>query len=128
MKGMNDSEYQNCIANLGLLEGEKTRLQVVCRRYMESPPSIFRKKEQVQKESHKGLLVFTNDNMIFMQQQGAWSSNYAQGLRIPLEHITGITAGGALVKHLRVTVGTTGTEHHEFINFEGRDVQEVSGI
>ncbi len=72
-----------------------------------------------------GLLVFTNDNMIFMQQQGAWSSNYAQGLRIPLEHITGITAGGTLVKHIRVTVGTTGTEHHEFINFEGRDVQEV---
>ncbi len=46
-------------------------------------------------------------------------------LRIPLEHITGITAGGTLVNHIRITVGTMGTEFHEFINFEGRDAQEA---
>jgi ribosomal protein L40E len=80
-------------------------------------------------EQHKGLLAFTTDNMIFMQQQGgrlARSSNYAQALRIPLEHISGVTAGGTALKHLRVTMGITGTEQHEFIKFEGRDVQEVS--
>ncbi len=125
MKGMSDQEYHNCVSNMGLVDGEKTKLQVVCRRYLESPPSIWRKKEQVEKRSYKGLLVFTNDNMIFMQQQGAWSSNYAQGLRIPLEQVTGIVSGGALMKHVRVTVGQTGSEHHEFIGFEGRSVDEV---
>jgi hypothetical protein len=125
MKGMSDKEYQACISNLGLLEGEKTRLQIVCRRYMESPPSAGKQKDRVDKESHKGLLVLTNDNMIFMQQQGAWSSDYAQALRIPIEHVSGITSGGTLLKHIRVAVGTTGKEFHEFIHFEGREAEEV---
>jgi ribosomal protein L40E len=125
MEGMSDKEYQNCIATLGLLDGEKTMLQVVCRRYHESPPSVWRKKEQVTKESHKGFLVLTNDNMIFMQQQGAWSSNYAQGLRIPLEHVTGVVSGGTVMKHIRVTVEQTGSDQHEFIRFEGRGVDGV---
>jgi hypothetical protein len=116
MKGMKDSEYQACIDSLGLLEGEQTKLQYVCYRQMTSPPSFWDGKQK--SESKKGLLVLTNDNLIFMQQEGAWSSNYAQALRIPLEHISGVVSGGALIKHIRILVGVSGNPvQHEFINF-----------
>ena len=113
---MKESEYGACIYNLGLLEGEELKLQYVCFRQVMRPPSIWDNKQRV--ESKKGLLVFTDDNMIFMQQEGAWSSNYAQALRIPLEQISGVVSGGTLVKHIRILVGVSGaSEQHEFINF-----------
>lgn len=126
IKGMNDSEYQSSLSNLGLLEGEKVRLEYVCFRQMQSPPSIWRKEPRI--ESKKGLLVFTNDNMIFMQQEGAWSSNYAQAMRVPLEQITGIVSGGTMIQHIRITVGS---EQHEFVAFKStydkQSIHEVRG-
>jgi len=114
--GMNESEYQACMDGLGLLEGEEMRLRYVCFRRVRSPPSIWNGKQRM--EQKKGLLVFTNDNMVFMQQEGAWSSNYAQALRVPLEQIVGVVSGGAVIKHIRISVGVSGTsELHEFINF-----------
>jgi hypothetical protein len=116
LKGMNENEYHSCINNLGLLEGEEIRLQYVCQRSTFSPPSMWDGK--VKQQINKGLLVFTNDNMIFMQQEGAWCSSYGQALRFPLENISGIVAGGTLIKHIRLMVGISGsTEQHEFINF-----------
>ena len=115
IKRMKDSEYQTCMDNLGLLEGEEIRLQYVCFRHILTPSILDKKGRWVNK---KGLLVFTNDNMIFMQQEGAWSSNYSQALRFPLEQISGIVSGGKLVKHIRISVGVSGSsEQHEFINF-----------
>jgi hypothetical protein len=70
-------------------------------------------------ESKKGLLVFTNDNMVFMQQEGTWSSNYAQALRVPLENISGVVSGGTMITHIRVLVGVGGSsEQHEFATFQ----------
>jgi len=116
MKGMDDSEYNSCISNLGILEGEEIKLQYVCFRHTISPPSIWDGKQKTQ--TNKGLLVFTNDNMVFMQQEGAWKSNYAQALRFPLEHISGVVSGGTVIKHIRIVVGISGSsEQHEFINF-----------
>lgn len=116
IKGMKDSEYQTCIDGLGLLEGEEIRLQYVCFRKVLSPPSLWNGKQR--SETKKGLLVLTSDNMIFMQQEGAWSSNYAQALRFPLEQIVGIVSGGTVIKHIRISVGVSGaSERHEFINF-----------
>jgi len=116
-KGMTDSEYQACMNGLGLLEGEEIRLQYVCFRHLASPPSLWDGKRR--RESKKGLLVFTHDDMIFMQQEGAWSSNYGQALRFPVEQVSGVVSGGTLIKHIRVLVGTSGSsEQHEFINFE----------
>ncbi len=123
-RGMNESEYQSCAAGLGLLEGEKVRLEYVCFRQVMSPPSNFSKEPRI--ESKKGLLAFTNDNMIFMQQEGAWSSNYGQALRMPLEQITGIVSGGTMISHIRITIGP---ETHEFINFKStygtKNIHEV---
>jgi len=110
MKGMKDSEYQACINNLGLLEGEEIKLQYVCFRTI-----IWGGKQGIDK---KGLLVFTNDNMIFMQQERGWSSQYAQALRIPLEQISGIASGGMAIKHIRIITGVSGvSQQHEFFNF-----------
>jgi len=123
LRGMTESEYAACINNLGLLEGEEVKLQYICSRNVISPPSairaLFTDDGGVPRmESKKGLLVFTNDNMIFMQQEGAWSSNYAQALRISLEQISGIVSGGSFVKHVRITTGVGGSlAQHEFINF-----------
>lgn len=121
--GMTDEEYKACMDNLGLLEGEEVRLQYVCFRNVMSPPSAFRKlfvdDGAPRMESKKGLLVFTNDNMIFMQQEGAWSSNYAQALRVPLEQIGGVVSGGTFIPHIRIMVGISGTsEQHEFVTFQ----------
>jgi hypothetical protein len=119
MKGMNDSEYQACINNLGLLEGEEIKLQYVCFRQI-----IWGGKQGIE---NKGLLVFTNDNMIFMQQEGGWSSQYAQALRIPLEQISGIVSGGTVIKHIRIITGVSGvSQQHEFDNFYGQQqIHEV---
>lgn len=112
--GMSKSEYEASMNNLGLLEGEEIRLQ-----YVIAFRRVFRKSAITQsglkEEAKKGLLVFTNNNLIFMQQEGIWSSNYSQALRIPLENITGLESGGTLVKHIRVRVGVGGApEEHEF--------------
>jgi len=125
-RGMTDSEYKACMDNLGLLEGEEAKLQYVCSRNVMSPPSairaLFVDDGAPRMESKKGLLVFTNDNMIFMQQEGAWSSNYAQALRIPLEQISGVVSGGTFIPHIRILVGITGTsERHEFTTFQSAD-------
>jgi len=130
MKGMSESEYKACIDSLGLLEGEEIRLQYVCFRQVLSPPSLWNGERKI--ESKKGLLVFTNDNLIFMQQEGAWSSNYAQALRVPLEQISGVVSGGTFIKHVRILVGVSGSsEQHEFINFVStygkQDIHEVRG-
>lgn len=118
MKGMKDSEYESCINNLGLLEGETIKLQYVCRKCVWRMSALAGKQEE---QKNKGLLVFTNDNMIFMQQEGAWSSNYAQALRIPLEHISGVVSGGAVIKNIRISVGVSGaSEQHEFAHFFGQ--------
>lgn len=124
--GMLDSEYEACIDNLGLLEGEEVKLQYVCFRNVMSPPSAFRKllvdNGAARMESKKGLLVFTNDSMLFMQQEGAWSENYAQALRIPLEQISGVVSGGTFIPHIRILVGIGGaSEQHEFVTFQSVD-------
>ena len=112
IKGLNEQEYQACLNGLGLLEQEEIRLQYVVAR------KLFRKsttsKSGLKVENRKGLLVFTNDNLIFMQQEGIWSSNYSQAIRIPLEQITGMESGGKLMKHIRVRIGVSETDEYEF--------------
>lgn len=97
MKGMSDNEYKACIDNLGLLEEETAKLEYICRRTTWRMSSLTSKREEY---AYKGLLVFTDENLIFMQQEGAFSSNYSQALRIPLEQIIGLSTGGMLIKHL----------------------------
>jgi hypothetical protein len=99
---MNDSEYKACIDGLGLLQGEDAKLHYVCFRDIVTTTWDGKPK----KEQKKGLLVLTNDNLIFMQQHGAWSSNYSQALRIPLEQIMGISCGGTIIKHISFEVGS----------------------
>jgi len=106
MKGMTDKEYKTCINNMGLLGEETIKLQYVCRKSSWRMSSVTGKQEEY---LNKGLLVFTNENLIFMQQDGAFSSNYSQALRIPIEQIVGIFTGGAILKH--VVIKTTHEEH-----------------
>jgi hypothetical protein len=127
MKGMIDSEYQSCIDGLGLLEGEEIRLQYVC--WL----TIWQKRESVFASGlkHKGLLVFTNDNLIFMQQEGFFSSKYGERLRIPIENISGVICMKGLSAPigggLKIVIGTTGhTEEYIFFKFEsGKKVDEA---
>ncbi len=125
MRGMKDSEYKTCIDNLGLLEGEEIKLQYVSNIL----PTL--------KGSHdiglpcKGLLVFTNDNMIFMQQEGFFSSKYGQRLRIPIENISGVVCkvgiSGPIGGRLDVFVGIGGhTEEHKFVKFKNKQrIEEI---
>ena len=111
------SVYQACIDGLDLLEGEEIRLKYGCVRRNYKTPSLFSNKGYGT-AAFKGLLVFTNDNMIFMQQDRLWSSNYSQALRIPLEQISGVLSGGIIAPHIRIIVGFSGnSETHEFLNF-----------
>ena len=101
-RAMKDSEYSSCVEGLGLLEGEEIKLQYVCLRETLRQGSTSTGTSQT---SNKGLLVFTNNKMIFMQQLGLFSSNYSQALRIPLENINGTEIGGTLIKHIGIKVG-----------------------
>lgn len=125
---MKESEYKACIDNLGLLEGEEVKLEYVCFRQMILPSAVA--KSGSKSEMWKGLLVFTNYHMIFMQQEGRWSSNYAQALRIPLEQIGGAVSGGTMIKHIRVQVGVSGaSDLHEFINFKSTyGIQQIHEV
>jgi len=59
--------------------------------------------------------------MLLMQQEGAWSNDYSQALRIPLEQISGTDTTGTFVKRLRIAVGNSGhTDYHTFIIFAGQ--------
>jgi hypothetical protein len=122
---MKDSEYQSCIDGLGLLEGEEVKLQVVVlRQYISQPIGVFVTARRI--ESRKGLLVFTNDNMIFMQQEGSWSSKYSQALRVPLENITGLFCEGGLLKHLKISIGNMGfLQQEQFLPFAGQGKIDV---
>ncbi|MGD0477269.1 MAG: hypothetical protein ABSB29_03770 [Nitrososphaerales archaeon] len=114
MRGMKDDEYQACLSSLGLLEGELIRLQYTCKK-VDRAQGAFNNGQPI--GLHKGLLVLTNDNMIFLQQEGWRSSNYGQALRIPLENISGVSGAGS--SSLKVNVGTSGaTEGHEFVGLE----------
>ena len=100
--------------NLGLLEGEEIKLQYVCLRpvventFLAGPQTL----------NKFGLLVFSNDNMLYMQKEQG--SDFTQAIRVPLENISGVVTGGTLIHHLRITVGVSGnTQTHEFI-FGGR--------
>jgi len=119
---MKNSEYQACIDGLGLLEGEEIRLHYVGRCVPPVRPNEVR-------TNLKGLLVFTNDNMIFMEKEGFLVSRYNQRLRIPLEEVTGITlkrSGLVGVLALRIFVGI-GTQSGEYImsGIEGKKIEQV---
>jgi hypothetical protein len=115
--GLTDAEYRACVNNLGFLEGEKMLLQYTVYRETFST-DIFGKPTT---DSRKGLLVFSNDNLIFMQQEGAWSEDYSQALRVPLEQISGVDNTGTFVKKLRFAVGASGhTDYHIFVIFAGQ--------
>lgn len=111
-KAMKDTEYEYCLSGLGLLAGEEIKLQYVCYRQALKVASTFLATQQ-QAELNKGLLVFTNRNMIFMQQDGFFSSNYSQALRVPLENIRGMVVGGMITKHIRMSIGTSGFSQEE---------------
>lgn len=122
LQGMKDSEYQSCLDNLGLMEGEEVRLEYICRFVPPVRPNESRL-------NLKGLLVFTNDNMIFMEKQSLFSSRYSQRVRIPLEEITGISLkriGMIGVLALRIFVGM-GALSGEYIasGVEGKKIEEV---
>jgi len=125
MRGMKESEYKACIDNLGLLEGEEIKYQLVCFRQEIGAPSIWGGQREI--KNRKGLLVFTNDNMIFMQQEGAWSSDYSQALRFSLEDISGISSEGRFTQRLRILIGAKGnSEYHDFLPFKGQgSIKEI---
>jgi len=120
MKGISDKDYQKCMDNLGLLEGETNRLEYVCilNTWVKSAFADTGQKP----ENHKGLLVFTNDNLIFMQKEGVFNAQYGQGLRIPLENIRGTYVSGTLIKRLRIK---TDMEELQFSLFKNAKVQEA---
>jgi hypothetical protein len=122
------TEAENAIES-ALLEGEEIKLQYSCFRNVMSPPSAVRQllvgNGSPQLESKKGVLLFTNDNMIFIQREGAWSPNFAQALRIPLEQIIGVVSGGTLMQHIRITIGTGGvTQQYEFTNLSSTKTRQ----
>ena len=110
--GMNDAEYEACLNGLGLAEGEEIKRQYVCRKQTLSASSYVSGSYQTL-EGRKGLLVFTNENMVFMQQ-GLWSSNYTLALKTPLANVRRVEKGGTLIQRVSIKVGTGvfSGEHH----------------
>jgi hypothetical protein len=124
--GMSVSEYISCINSLELLEGEAIRLQYYCCLQVIGSRSMWGGKQRM--ESDKGFLVFTDDNMIFMQKEER-SSKYVQALRIPLESIVGLVTGGILLLHIQFAVGVIGaSQQYKFSYFQGIKTNDVFAI
>jgi ribosomal protein L40E len=119
-------EYEACIENLGLLEEEDIRLQYQCARIEKYFSAMLGRNEEM---PHRGLLVFTNDNMFFMQaaKQGVFSAKYtsSQAIRVPLEQITGVSTGGVILKHLKVA---TPNKEFEFRFLDHKVVPEIQSL
>jgi len=123
MKGISDKDYQKCVDNLGLLEGETIRLEYVCMRNT-WVKSNFRETGQ-KEEIHRGLLVLTNDNLIFMQKEGVFNARYGQALHIPLESILGTYIGGVLQKHLKIKTDIEELQFSLFKNVKAQEAREA---
>ena len=94
--------------SIHLLGGEKIEKLHVC----------YRLYKGGMLESKKGLLVITNKNLLFQQQEGILTKHFHTALRIPLTQIHGITSGGTLTRHIKVLAGIGGSlAEHEFNNF-----------
>lgn len=107
---MSEADYAACVKNLGLLEGEEIRLQYRCLRNVVENTTLWGPQEVV----HSGLLVFSNDNMTFMQKEK--NGDYTQAVRVPLESISGVVTGGTVIHHIRITVGVSGNlQIHKFV-------------
>ncbi len=125
LKRIEEKEYQMAIQNLGLLEGERIILQYVCVREFTQPASLFNEAEV---DVKRGLLIFTNDNLIFMQRDGVFNISYSQALRIPLEQIIGISSGGFLVKKIQFTLNSNPVPII-FVNFMSTfEIQEIHEV
>ncbi len=114
-KTIQETQLQNIQANLGLLEGEAIKLSYWVLWQTEAPPSMWYNlivgvPQQPRLESRRGMMVFTTDNMIWMQQE-AVGNDFDPALRIPLGEISGVVAGGTFVPHIRLNIGTSGTTH-----------------
>ncbi|MCK4477041.1 hypothetical protein KAU88_00730 [Candidatus Bathyarchaeota archaeon] len=124
MQGMKDSEYKACIGCLGLVEGEEIELQYVC----SFAPPVLLPSERF-KLDLKGLLVFTNDNMIFIEKAGLFVSRFGQRAKVPLEQITGlllrrISVIGILALRIVVDLGTQEGEY-TVGKVKGKRIEEV---
>jgi ribosomal protein L40E len=96
MKGLTDSEYRACMDNLGLLEGEKKELEyliegvIIGRGDGSELEHLFQGfingsiDSSKTKTLKKGLLVFTDINLIFIQQE-----DYLR-LVVPLDQLGGM--------------------------------------
>jgi ribosomal protein L40E len=79
MGKMSDSEYKACMDNLGLLEGEKKELEYRIQEFING-----RGDSSKTTTLKNGLLVFTNFNLILIQQE-----DYLR-LVVPLDQLSGI--------------------------------------
>jgi len=117
MGKMLDSEYKACMDNLGLLEGEKKELEYLIQEVIIGRGDGSRLEYLIQEfinghsDSSKittlknGLLVFTNINLIFIQQE-----DY-QRLVVPLDQLGGM--GGFIYKDQSV-IGVVTVDGYEY--------------
>lgn len=101
MGKMSDSEYKACMDNLGLLEGEKKELE-----YLIQEVIIGRSDSSKTTTLKKGLLVFTNINLIFIQQE-----DYSRMLVVPLDQLSGI---GCFKEKDRYGIGVATVDGYEY--------------
>ncbi|MCW3985171.1 MAG: hypothetical protein NWE91_02010 [Candidatus Bathyarchaeota archaeon] len=117
MKGLKDTEYRASMDNLGLLEGEKKELEYLIEKVVIGRGdgsqlkylfqgfingSIDSSKTTTLK---KGLLVFTNINLIFIQQE-----DYSRSV-VPLDQLGGM---GCFTYNNHYAIGVVTVDGYEY--------------
>jgi len=117
MKGLKDAKYRACTDNLGLLEGEKKELEylidgvIIGRGDGSELEYLFQEFINSSIDSSKtttlkkGLLVFTNINLIFIQQE-----NYSR-LVVPLDQLGGM---GCFTYKDHYSIGVVTVDGYEY--------------
>ena len=54
------------------------------------------------KQKKKGMLVLTNRKLVWIEERGIFGKSYHTLFTIPLEHVRGISMGGALIKYVSI--------------------------
>jgi len=64
---------------------------------------VKRYKPHEVKERKNGFLVLTNERLVWLEQRGIFGKSYHALFEMPLEHLKGISMGGAIMKYVSIT-------------------------
>jgi len=85
---------------------------------------VKRHRPQEVKERKRGVLVLTNQRMMWLEERGIFGKSYHAIFEMPLENLRGISMGGAIMKYVSIT----DTEGEQVFHLDGVGGRELDSF